>query len=41
MREEGEIDMDLDQTTIIRIVAGVLAVIILVILIQRRRTKVK
>jgi hypothetical protein len=33
--------MDLDQTTIIRIVAGVLAVIILVILIQRRRTKVK
>jgi len=41
MRQEGEIDMDLDQTTIIRIVAGVLAVIILVILIQRRRTKVK
>ena len=41
MREEGERDMDLDQTTIIRIVAGVLAVIILVILIQRRRTKVK
>jgi hypothetical protein len=41
MRREGEIDMDLDQTTIIRIVAGVLAVIILVILIQRRRTKVK
>jgi hypothetical protein len=33
--------MDLDQITIIRIVAGVLAVIILVILIQRRRTKVK
>jgi len=41
MREEGERDMDLDQITIIRIVAGVLAVIILVILIQRRRTKVK
>ena len=41
MRREGETDMDLDQTTIIRIVAGVLAVIILVILIQRRRTKVK
>jgi hypothetical protein len=41
LRQEGEIDMDLDQTTIIRIVAGVLAVIILVILIQRRRTKVK
>jgi hypothetical protein len=41
MRQEGEVDMDLDQTTIIRVVAGVLAVIILVILIQRRRTKVK
>ncbi len=41
MRQEGEVDMDLDQTTIIRIVAGVLAVIILVILIQRRRTNVK
>jgi hypothetical protein len=31
----------MDNTTIIRIVAGVLAVIILVILIQRRRTRVK
>jgi hypothetical protein len=31
----------MDQTTIIRIVAGALAVIILVILIQRRRTRVK
>jgi hypothetical protein len=41
MRQEGEVEMDLDQTTIIRVVAGVLAVIILVILIQRRRTKVK
>jgi hypothetical protein len=31
----------MDQTTIIRIVAGVLFVIVLVILIQRRRTQVK
>ncbi len=31
----------MDETTIIRIVAGALAVIILVILIQRRRTRVK
>jgi hypothetical protein len=31
----------MDSTTIIRIVAGVLAVIVLVILIQRRRTRVK
>jgi hypothetical protein len=31
----------MDNTTIIRIVAGVLAVIILVILVQRRRTRVK
>jgi hypothetical protein len=31
----------MDSTMIIRIVAGVLAVIILVILIQRRRTRVK
>jgi hypothetical protein len=31
----------MDSTTIIRIVAGALAVIILVILIQRRRTRVK
>jgi hypothetical protein len=31
----------MDSTTIIRIVAGVLAVIILVFLIQRRRTRVK
>jgi hypothetical protein len=30
----------MDSTMIIRIVAGVLAVIILVILIQRRRTRV-
>jgi hypothetical protein len=31
----------MDGTTIIRIVAGVLFVIVLVILIQRRRTRVK
>ncbi len=39
LSEEGENCMD--STTIIRIVAGVLAVVILVILIQRRRTRVK
>jgi len=39
LRQEGENCMD--STTIIRIVAGALAVIILVILIQRRRTRVK
>lgn len=31
----------MDNTTIIRIVSGVLFVIVLVILIQRRRTKAK
>jgi hypothetical protein len=31
----------MDSTTIIRAVAGVLFVIVLVILIQRRRTRVK
>jgi hypothetical protein len=31
----------MDSTTIIRIVAGVLFVIVLVILIQRRRSRVK
>jgi len=31
----------MDTTSIIRIVAGVMFVIVLVILIQRRRTKVK
>lgn len=31
----------MDTTLIIRIAAGVLAVIILVILVQRRRTRVK
>lgn len=31
----------MDQTTIIQVVAGVLFVIVLVVLIQRRRTRVK
>lgn len=31
----------MDTTTIVRIVAGVLFIIVLFILIQRRRTKVK
>jgi hypothetical protein len=31
----------MDNTTIIRIVAGVLFVIVLIILIQRRRTRVR
>jgi hypothetical protein len=31
----------MDGTTIIRVVAGVLFVIVLVVLIQRRRTQVK
>jgi hypothetical protein len=31
----------MDSSTLIRVVAGVLFVIVLVILIQRRRTKVK
>lgn len=31
----------MDSTSIIRIVSGVLAVVILAILIQRRRTRVK
>jgi hypothetical protein len=31
----------MDNTTLIRIVAGVLFVIVLVILIQRRRTRIK
>jgi hypothetical protein len=31
----------MDSTTIIQIVAGVLAVAVLIILIQRRRTQVK
>jgi high-affinity Fe2+/Pb2+ permease len=31
----------MDTTTIVRVVAGVLFVIVLVILIQRRRTRVK
>jgi hypothetical protein len=31
----------MDSTTIIRVVAGLLFVIVLVVLIQRRRTRVK
>ncbi len=31
----------MDNTTLIRIIAGALAVIILVVLVQRRRTRVK
>jgi tetrahydromethanopterin S-methyltransferase subunit F len=31
----------MDQTTIIRVVAGVLFAIVLVVLIQRRRTRVR
>jgi hypothetical protein len=31
----------MDSTTLIRLVAGVLFVIVLVVLVQRRRTKVK
>jgi hypothetical protein len=31
----------MDSTTLIRVVAGVLFVIVLVVLIQRRRTRVK
>jgi len=37
--EEGGYSMD--SSTIIRVVAGVLFVLVLVILIQRRRTRVK
>jgi len=33
--------MNLDGTTIIQIVCGVLAVVVLIILIQRRRTRVR
>jgi hypothetical protein len=33
--------MDVDNITIIRIVAGVLFVVVLLFLIQRRRTKVQ
>jgi hypothetical protein len=31
----------MDQTTIIRVVAGVLFVVVLIVLIQRRRTRIK
>ena len=37
----NERGVSMDSTMIIRIVAGVLFVIVLVILIQRRRTRVK
>jgi hypothetical protein len=37
--KEGEAKMD--TTTIIQIVAGVLFVVVLIVLIQRRRTKVQ
>jgi len=30
----------MDSTTLIRVIAGVLALVVLVVLIQRRRTKV-
>jgi len=33
--------INMDSTMIVRIVAGVLVVIILVVLIQRRRTRIK
>ena len=36
--EEG---IDMDTTTLIRVAAGVLFMVILVVLIQRRRTRVK
>jgi hypothetical protein len=38
LKERG---IDMDSTLIVRIVAGVLVVVILAVLIQRRRTKVK
>jgi hypothetical protein len=31
----------MDSTTIVRVVAGILFVIVLIVLIQRRRTRVK
>jgi len=37
---QGE-ENSMDQTSILRIVAGAIAVVILIILIQRRRTRVK
>jgi len=33
--------MNMDGTTLIQIVCGVLAVVVLIVLIQRRRTRVK
>jgi hypothetical protein len=38
LQERG---IDMDSTLVVRIVAGVLVVVILAVLIQRRRTKVK
>jgi len=37
--KEGGLDMD--NTNIIQIVAGALALVVLIILVQRRRTRVK
>jgi hypothetical protein len=37
----GKGESQMDSSTLIRVVAGVLFVIVLVILIQRRRTRVK
>jgi hypothetical protein len=37
--KEGGVDMD--STTIIQVTAGVMFVVILLVLIQRRRTRVK
>jgi len=39
LRQEGEVCMSNEM--IIRVISGILAVIILVVLIQRRRTRVK
>jgi hypothetical protein len=41
MRIEKRGKLTMDSPTIIRIVSGVLFVVVLVILIQRRRTRVK
>jgi hypothetical protein len=37
----NERNLNMDGTMVIRIVAGVLFVVVLVVLIQRRRTRVK
>jgi len=41
LQRRKERKYEMDNTTLIRIVAGVLFVIVLVILIQRRRTRIK